>query len=84
MSRTRFLSTLKTKEALAEGFVHEMKRKAEGLKTEKRLIQIYAKNLKRMVHTRLVEKDYKKACDAHKNKKDIKLKDTIKQSGTGR
>ena len=58
-----------------EGYIPEMKRDElePHHKTDKKRIKVYAESKKINIYILLKEEDYKKACDAHKNKKKISI-----------
>ena len=68
-----------TKEVIIEGKVQDLKRVDEDVKFEKRLIHIFSTEQKRTINTLLDEQDYKIACNAHRDKKFVKIKGILKQ-----
>lgn len=68
-----------TKEVLIEGKIQDLKRQDEDIKFEKRLIHIYSTNQKKMIYILLNESDYKRACDAHRDKKQIEIRGILIQ-----
>ena len=69
-----------TKEILIEGKIQDLKRQQEeDVKYEKRLIHIFSTDQKKMIYILLNEADYKRACDAHRDKKPIKIKGILIQ-----
>jgi len=69
-----------TKEILIEGRIQDLKRQQEeGVKYEKRLIHVFSTDQKKIIYILLGESDYKRACDAHRDKKQIKIKGILIQ-----
>lgn len=69
-----------TKEILIEGKIQDLKRQQEeDVKYEKRLIHLFSTDQKKMIYILLNEGDYKRACDAHRDKKQIKVRGILIQ-----
>lgn len=70
--------------ATIEGKITEMKRQEEDTKEEKRLIKIYSEKLRRNIYSWLEDENYRLACDAHKDKKIIKISGMLTQKESGK